>query len=247
LTNSLGYFGAYGDEEGAGVSQTNGTYNFFQNEYDPKADYGKCITDLAQNFTGYAVYDLPFGKGRQFAAGTNRVVNSAIGGWAIASNFTFHSGFAINPSGPDNSGTGSYNARPDCVPGVSMYGNKQFESMGSSVGLQFFNPAAVTAPAAGTFGNCQSGALRGPGLKTGDLNLTKQIPVTERLNMQFMAQFINFTNTPIWGAPNSSCGPSCNGAVQTGPNGGNTGAGTFGLIQSSDPGRQIQFALKLNY
>ncbi len=247
LTNSLGYFGAYGDEEGAGVSQTNGTYNFFQNEYDPKADYGRCITDIAQNFTGYAVYDLPFGKGHQFAAGTNRIVNSAIGGWAIASNFTFHSGFAINPSGPDNSGTGSYNARPDCVPGVSMYGNKQFESMGSSVGLQFLNPAAVAAPAAGTFGDCQSGALRGPGLKTGDLNLTKQIPVTERLNMQFMAQFINFTNTPIWGAPNSACGPSCNGTVQTGPNGGNADAGTFGLIQSSDPGRQIQFALKLNY
>jgi hypothetical protein len=247
LTNSLGYFGAYGDEEGAGVSQTNGTYNFFQNEYDPKADYGRCITDIGGNLTGYALYDLPFGKGRQFAAGTNRIVNSAIGGWAIASNFTFHSGFAINPSGPDNSGTGSYNARPDCVPGVSIYGNKQFESMGSSVGLQFFNPAAVSAPAAGAFGNCQSGALRGPGLKTGDLNLTKQIPVTERFNMQFMAQFINFTNTPIWGAPTSACGPSCNGAVQTGPNGGNTGAGTFGLIQSSDPGRQIQFALKLNY
>jgi Carboxypeptidase regulatory-like domain/TonB dependent receptor/TonB-dependent Receptor Plug Domain len=247
LTNSLGYFGAYGDEEGAGVSQTNGTYNFFQNEYNPKADYGRCITDLAQNFTGYAVYDLPFGKGRQFTAGTNRIVNQAIGGWSIASNFTFHSGFAINPSAPDNSGTGSYNSRPDCVPGVSIYGNKQFESMGSSVGLQYFNPAAVTAPAAGTFGNCQTGALRGPGLKTGDLNLTKLIPVTEKLNLQFMAQFINVTNTPIWSAPSSNCGPSCNGAVQTGPTGGNTGAGTFGLIQSQDPGRQIQFALKLNY
>jgi Carboxypeptidase regulatory-like domain/TonB dependent receptor/TonB-dependent Receptor Plug Domain len=247
LTNSLGYFGEYGDEEGVGSSQTNGSSFFFQNEYNPKADYGKCITDLAQSFTGYALYDLPFGKGRQFAAGANRVVNQAIGGWSISSNFTFHSGFAITPSAPDYSGTGSWAPRPDCVPGVSIYGNKQFESMGSSVGLQFLNPAAVTAPAAGTFGNCQTGALRGPGLKTGDVNLTKQIPVTERLNLQFMAQFINVTNTPIWNAPNSSCGPSCNGSVQTGPNGGNTGAGTFGLIQSTDPGRQIQFALKLNY
>ncbi len=247
LSNSLGYFGQYGDEEGIGQSQTNGGYFFFQNEYDPKADYGRCITDLSSNFNGYAVYDLPFGKGREFASGVNSIVNEAIGGWSLASDFTFHTGFAVNVSGPDESGTTSFNPRPDCLPGVNQSGNKQFENVGGSLGIQFLNPAAVSVPAAGTFGNCKVGAFRGPGIKTADLNVIKAFPIREKVNLQFMAQFINLTNTPIFGAPNSSCGPSCTGGVTTGATGGNTGDGAFGFAQSQDPGRQIQFGLKLNY
>jgi hypothetical protein len=247
LTNSLGYFGAYGDEEGIGQSQTNGTYNFFQNEYDPMADYGRCITDVSSVVNGYALYDLPFGRGQQFAANINPVVNEAIGGWQVAVDFSFHGGFAINPAAPDETLTGSYNSRPNCVQGIDQFGSNQFGVIGTSLGRQFLNPAAVTLPANGTFGNCQVGAFRGPGLKTADLNLTKKFPITERVNLQFMTQFINLTNTPIFGVTGFSCGPSCSGANQTGSNGGNTGSGTFGFAESQDPGRQIQFALKLNY
>ena len=64
MTNTLGYFGSYGDEEGIGESQTQATQNFFQNEYDPRADYGRCTTDVASYFGGYAVYALPFGRGQ---------------------------------------------------------------------------------------------------------------------------------------------------------------------------------------
>jgi Carboxypeptidase regulatory-like domain/TonB-dependent Receptor Plug Domain/TonB dependent receptor len=249
LSNSLGYFGAYGDEEGTGQSQTNGTYNFFQNDYDEKADYGRCITDTRSNFDGYVVYDLPFGKGKQFAAGVSPVVNQAIGGWQVASDFTFHTGFAIDPTGVDESGTGSENPRPNCVPGADNYGSGKFENLGGNLGVQFLNPGAVSLPATGTFGNCQVGFFTGPGLKTADLNITKKFPITQSINVQFMAQFINVTNSPIFGVTPGgfSCGPTCNGVIQTGPNGGSTGAGTFGLAQSQDPGREIQFAIKLNY
>jgi hypothetical protein len=247
MSNSLGYFGQYGDEEGTGQSQTNGGYFFFQNEYNPLADYGKCISDVAQDVNGYVVYDLPFGKGQQFGGAAGPVANQVIGGWQLASDFTFHSGFAADPAAPDVSGTGSYDSRPDCVAGAPNNGSKQFESFGTSVGVQYLNPGAVSLPAAGSFGNCKVGALRGPGLKTADLNITKRIPITERVNLQFMTQFINLTNTPIFGVTSYSCGPDCNGQIQTGANGGNTGAGTFGVAQSQDPGRQIQFALKINY
>ena len=60
-----------------------------------------------------------------------------------------------------------------------------------------------------------------------------------------MTHIINFTNTPVFSAPNGNCGPQCNGVIDTNPQtGGGSGAGTFGLVQSSDPGRQIQFGLK---
>jgi Carboxypeptidase regulatory-like domain/TonB dependent receptor len=247
LSNSLGYFGQYGDEEGIGQSQTNGGYFFFQNIYNQKADYGRCINDVASAFNGYMIYDLPFGHGRQFGSGVSGALNQVIGGWSLAADFNIHSGFAINPAAPDQSQTGggvgaAY--RPNCVGGVSQNGNQALEDIAGNIGLQWLNPAAVALPAQFTFGNCSVGAFRGPGLTTADLNLTKQFHITERFNLQFMTQFINVTNTPIFGAPAASCGPLCNGVITTGPSGGG-GAGTFGLAQSQDPGREIQFGLKL--
>jgi hypothetical protein len=230
LTNSLGYFGPFGDEEtlpGA-VSQT-GFGFFFQNAYNARGDYGRCISDAAGNFNGYMTYDLPFGKGRRFGGDAAPVANAIIGGWSIASGFAFHTGFALYPHGPDRSGTNSASPRPDCVAGVSQSGSGQLVTVGGVTGIQFLNPASVTTPAVGTFGNCAAGAFRGPGLKTADLSIVKGFSITERTNLQFMTQFINLTNTPILGAPNASLGPS------------------FGEITSSNPGRQVQFGLKLNF
>jgi hypothetical protein len=134
------------------------------------------------------------------------------------------------------------------VAGVPQHGSGASEDLGGNIGIQFLNPAAVSLPAPLTFGNCGVGAFRGPGLTTADLNIIKMFPITERVNLQFMAQFLNLTNTPIFGAPTANCGPQCNGVIDTNPvTGGSTGAGTFGLAQSQDPGREIQFGLKINF
>jgi hypothetical protein len=267
LANSLGYFGSYGDEEGAGESQTQATQNFFQNEYDPKADYGRCTTDASQDFGAYAVYNLPFGRGKQFANGVNRGVNEVIGGWQAAVNFTARSGFGITPfagaymgdSNPNSASslTGSYEPRPNCVAGQLGSQPLQTVQIGGSIGRTNLNPGAVSEVAdvanGGTFGNCQNGALRGPALKTADLNLTKQFPITEKANLAFAAQFINLTNTPIFSVPASwwgqysSCN-ACNGVRTTGPLGGGAGTvGLFGLLDGSNPGREVELSLKLSF
>ena len=100
---------------------------------------------------------------------------------------------------------------------------------GGQFGLQFWNPASATVPAAGTFGTCGIGSFRGPGLATADLNLAKHFVLGERTNLEAMAQFINVTNTPILGRPSFFQGS------------------TFGVISASNPGRQIQFGLKLHF
>jgi hypothetical protein len=244
LSNSLGYFGQYGDEEGIGVSQTNGGYFFFQNAYDQKADYGRCISDIASAFNGYMIYELPFGRGKRFAGDANSILNQVIGGWSIASTFNIHSGFAINPAANDQSGTGGGVGaafRPNCVPGADQNGSQTLEDLSGNIGLQFLNPAAVTLPPnngttgvigtpAGTFGNCGVGAFRGPGLTVADFSIIKQFSITERVNFQFMAQFLNLTNTPVFSAPSASLS-----------------SGTFGLVQSQNPAREVQFGLKLRF
>lgn len=97
------------------------------------------------------------------------------------------------------------------------------------------------------------GSLRGPDLKTADVNLNKSFDITERANVVFMAQFMNVTNTPIFSIPNtwddnySSC-EYCTDLRTAGANGGgyNT-VGVYGLMDGSNPGCQIEFALKLNF
>jgi hypothetical protein len=249
LNNSLGYFGPFGDEEAlpGSVSQTGFSF-FFQNAYNPLADYGRCISDVASLFNGYLIYDLPFGKGKMFGGGVGDALNQIIGGWTLGSDFTLHTGFAIDVFSPDQSGTGSTSPRPNCIAGVEQSGTGQLEQIGGTMGIQFWNPAAVTLPNAGTFGNCPAGAFRGPGLATADLNLAKRFSLGERTSLQFLAQFINVTNTPIFGAPSASCSPNCNGVITTGLNGGGVGtAGRFGFLTSTNPGRQVQFGLKLSF
>ena len=97
-------------------------------------------------------------------------------------------------------------------------------------GPHFLNPASVIDPAVNTFGTCAAGAFRGPGLATSDMSIVKAFSISERTNFQFITQFINLTNTPILGAPSSS---------------GGTNVKTFGVITSSNPGRQVQFGMKL--
>ena len=241
LSNSLGYFGQFGDEEAiTGVSQTNSSF-FFQDNYNALGDYGRCIADVASLFNGYVTYDLPFGKGRMFGGSAGSLANTIIGGWTLGSDFTLHSGFAINPGAPDQSGTlTSGTTRPNCVPGVSQSGSGDVVTIGGVTGIQFLNPAAVSLPAAGTFGNCGEGSFRGPSLKTMDLNVSKRFAVTEGSNILLRAEFINLTNTPIFGAPNATFGP-----ILSPP--GASAVGTFGFVSSSNPGRQVQLAVKYNF
>jgi hypothetical protein len=264
LSNSLGYFGSYGDEEGAGEQQNEGGGNFFQNEYDPRGDYGKCTIDAASAFNAYGIYSLPFGRGKEFGNGVSKGVDEIIGGWNLALDGTLRSGFAVTPyagewMGSFNPASASSLTAPSYVPRASCSGSTGFAEsphtaqIGSSIGVVNLNPSALTDQADGQFGNCQVGALRGPGLKTADLNLNKSFAITEGSNVTFMAQFVNVTNTPIFSIPNtwddlySSC-EYCTGVRTLGPNGGgyNT-VGVYGLMDGSNPGRQVELSLKFQF
>jgi hypothetical protein len=226
MTDSSGYYGSWG-------GQTTPVSPYWQNLYDKKAEWGPCYYDVTHVLTSYATYDLPFGKDRQFGKSLNPVVNAVAGDWQVNAIVSLHTGFALTTSGPDASGTNSRGARPDCLAPATQYGT-QNSPLG---GYQWFDASSsVFGPAAtGTFGTCGVGTLRGPGLTTMDLSLSKFFNVTERYKMEFRSEFINFTNTPILNSPNTGLGT------------------TMGLLQgaggasSGNFGRQIQFALKFHY
>ena len=231
MNNSLGYFGPFGDEEALpGTTSQTGFSFFFQDAYNPLGDYGRCIADVASQFSGYLMYELPFGKGKMFGGNASEVVNAIIGGWSMGSDFTLHSGFAITALGPDSSGTGSASPRADCPAGAVQRGSGAIVPLGGGqFGEQFWFPGSALPGTPGHFGTCAIGSFRGPGLAVADMSVNKQFNLTERANLQFMAQFINLTNTAILGRPNFFQGS------------------TFGVISSSNPGRQVQFGMKLKF
>ncbi|MGB6898763.1 MAG: carboxypeptidase regulatory-like domain-containing protein [Candidatus Acidiferrum sp.] len=230
LSDTPGFYGQFGDAVST-ESQTIAGWAFPQNPYDQMGDYGRCPQNIASLFNGYVVYELPFGRGRQFGSGVSRLADLAIGGWRISSSFVFHSGFAQTIfSSTDTSGTGGFSTRANCVPGIPATVPMVFDPATSSV--SFLNPAAVTTPAAGTFGNCAVGAFDGPGYKSADLSIAKDFTITERQRIEFRMDAVNFTNTPIF-----NFGQEFNGQHTA-------GAANYGQIDSSQGSRNIQFALK---
>ncbi len=227
MADAAGFFYQYGDTN-PGLTQAGDDYTFFQNQYDPKGDYGRCFNDVASDFNGYVLYDLPFGRGRMFGSHLNPVVNAIAGGWQINSLFTFHTGFPVTAQANDQSGTGSGFPRANCV-GQPIETPYKQSTIAGSPGYQWLGQSSVTTPNAGTFGDCQVGSFRGPGLKTADLAVSKSFPITESQNVEFRAEAINFTNTPILAAPSDRVGP------------------TFGLVTQSQGPRNIQFALKYHF
>ncbi|MFN7992097.1 MAG: TonB-dependent receptor [Bryobacteraceae bacterium] len=218
MTDSSGYYGSWG-------GQTTPVSPYWQNLYDKKSEWGPCYYDVTHVLTSYATYDIPVGKDRRFGKTLNPVVNAVIGDWQANAILTLHTGFALTTSGPDASGTNSRGARPDCLAPASIYGERN-SPLG---GYQWFDPSAFGPAAPGTFGSCGIGTLRGPGLHTLDFSLAKFFNFTERYKLEFRAESVNLTNTPILNSPNTGLGA------------------TMGLLQSSQGARQIQFALKFHY
>jgi hypothetical protein len=155
----------------------------------------------------------------------NKVADAIIGGWQASGILSLHTGFPLTVMAADASGTGSRGGRADCISPGMVFG-EQNSPLG---GYQWFSPASYTQLAAGTFGSCGVGTVRGPGLHTLDFNLNKNFKFTEHKSLDVRADFINLSNTPILNAPNHGIGT------------------TLGLLQSSQRARQVQLALKFYF
>jgi hypothetical protein len=227
MTNNSGYYGTWSN-----VKQSTTASPYWQNVYDPKAEWAPCYYDETQNLTAYAIYELPVGKGKQFGNDMNKVANAVVGGWTVSPILTIHGGFPMslytNASDPTN--TGSRGLRPNCNGTNTVYGRRQAPA-GVGGGFQWFDPSNYSDPTT-TFGTCAPalGSLRGPGYYNWDISLQKNFQLSERIKVQFRTDFLNAFNTVNLGAPNTTVATT-----------------TTGLIQLAQPAREIQFALKLYF
>jgi hypothetical protein len=67
----------------------------FLNAGDPEPWEGISSVDTPHRLSLNGILELPFGRGRRFAAGAHPVVNTLIGGWQVTGIYTLQSGFPL--------------------------------------------------------------------------------------------------------------------------------------------------------
>ena len=198
--------------------------------------------DVRHNVVANAVYELPFGRGKQFL--TSGPGAAILGGWELAGIFTARTGLPVNitmsrkASALPDGNTSSQ--RPNLVPGVPIYAADQTIH-------NWFNPAAFALPANGTWGNLGRYIANGPGMYEIDSSLQKRFRLNERFALNVRAAAYNLINHPVYKTPGSSIGsltgnpPSVSGSFGQITNIINTGA-----VGTGAP-RRIEFLFRMEF
>lgn len=220
------------DGDSLNATTSGGEPALASNPFDLRADRGLANFDLRNVGVISAVYALPFGRGKKWLANTGGMANALVSGWTVNSIVTVQSGFPFTPQlsyNPSNNGDTRNPVRPFVNPsftGPVILGEVN----------RWFNPEAFLPPPrdSGFYGNLGRDTLIGPGLATWDFSALKDVPIRERMTLQFRAELFNLLNRANLNTPNT---------VVFTPTGVSP---TAGLITStSTTSRQIQFALKL--
>ena len=212
---------------------SNGHYesiDVWQNAFDPAANYGTSQLDVPQTLNGYATWELPFGKGRDFAL--KGAADEILGGWRLTGVFQAHSGIAFTPVVGTADQSNSQAAQCYCgfswLPNITPDVSRKVSNPGIN---GWFNTAAFTVPAANTFGNSGRNILRGLNWRDVDFSLGKTFWIPETgLHMEVRADAFDALNNPNFGQPSAGIGSG--------------GAGTITYANTS---RQLQLGARITF
>lgn len=207
-------------DEGFGAGP--GGSNLPQDDNNLKFERSRSYTDARHRIVVSSVYDLPFGRGKQFANQTNAFVNQLISGWETSDITSYSTGYPFAVLGPDFSQTNSGSPRPNRI--CSGVGQKSIND--------WFNQNCFTvagSAAAPAFGDSKRNILSAPGQANTDLAILRHFNVEDKFDVEFRSEFFNAFNHPFFGGPANNI----------------SSPGTVGKITSAGEARDIQFALKI--
>jgi len=241
------------------TSVSGNTPAFVEFPLNPKLDWGPAATDVRQAASLNGSWQLPFGAQKRFLNHNSPPVNFVASGWTASGIVTVQSGFPFSPQlgyNPPGNGDTRNPIRPSWNPAFSgdLYPRKAGE---------YFNPNAFLQPTVsvpntsggntiyGTYGNVSRDALTGPRLAQVDFSAVKKSRITERVGLEFRAEFFNILNHTNFTTPNEvvySSAPTITttGSTQTAI--ASQISPTAGVVTAtSTTSRQIQFGAKLQF
>jgi hypothetical protein len=177
--------------------------------------------------TGILVYQLPFGRGKQFGSSWNRLADEAFGGWQFSSNVQLNSGYPLTMhQGPQCNNNCSQNLSGDYFELANHYGPLKIVNRGKGPDGIFrwfgYDPSAMpctshnaTQPTGSDcaygrtnqdVGNTRVGTERGPGFQNYDLALSKGFATVREESFKIRVDAFNAFNISSYGTPNSYIG-----------------------------------------
>jgi hypothetical protein len=200
----------------------------FRNYQDLSIERSISAHDIPQSFVTSLVYELPVGKGKRFASDMPAVGQFLLGGWEVGTIARFQSGLPLQVSAPSTIGQYGFGVQR---PNLS---NAAEVAVSNRTPEHWFNTAAFTLPTPDTIGSMprRITELRTDSTHHADVSILKNFRPTERMGIQFRAEFFNITNTPQFGRPDNTFGST-----------------TFGQVTytTNVPPRNIQFGLKIDF
>lgn len=155
------------------------------------------------------VLDAPLGHGKRFLGNVNGVADKIVSGWGANGITTLQSGYPLPLTAAANdlvSFFGAGTLRPDYIGGC----NQSISGSAQQRLSQWFNTKCFAEPAATSFGNMArtSPNLRGAGVANWDFSIFKNTPITERVKLEFRAEFFNIFNRVQFALPGTSLNPA---------------------------------------
>jgi hypothetical protein len=192
-----------------------------QDPYNLAPDRSASNTDVPVIFTFSSVYELPFGKGKQFVQ--QGPAAQIFGGWQVNGILATRDGTPYTATiNFDNANANGGSQRPNQVgdPNNGPHNVKEY-----------FNTAAFAVAPKYTYGDVHRNSLRGPGYTDADFSLFRNFDLYEKAMLQFRAEFFNIFNHPNFSNPDAGLEDS-----------------TYGQITSitGNP-RELQFAFKATF
>lgn len=192
-TNNRGFYGVFGGTGLQGVtSATEGAY--WQNTYNPDAEWGPAFHDARHNVVVSGSWQLPIGKGRRWGGNWSGLTDTLIGGWQLGGIAQARSGLPVTViDGRARSLQGERGAeRPNCV------GNWKPSDQSLT---RWLDINAFAAAPLGAFGDCSVGVARAPGYKNVDLVVSKRFTTGGPRYGEFRVEAFNVFNIPSFGPP----------------------------------------------
>jgi Carboxypeptidase regulatory-like domain/TonB dependent receptor-like, beta-barrel len=205
--------------------------------YNKKLNRGLSDFDVRNNLSFSFSYELPFGPGQAWGGNAKGLARVLIEGWQFNGIFQASSGIPVSPIftfDQDRDATTDNEQRPNLKPGITKIPKVSR--------LQLFDPTVFELPAVGSRGALGRNVIIGPGLATFDPSLVKFFYLnSERTrSAQFRVEFFNVFNHANFAIPTIGNLTVFNSATER-----NTTAGQ--ITQTSTPGRQLQFALRIAF
>jgi hypothetical protein len=208
-----------------------------QNPTYPGLEYGNSSGIARHSLVFNYLWEIPFGRGRQFGATINPVLNAVLGGWQISGITSYRTGSPFSVSFAVPSGyTGWWGGRADHT-GSDLYAG---QGSGHDIinGVNWFNTSAFTAPQPWQWGNGARNLLFGPGSANWDTSLQKEFSVREKVRFMLRGDFLDAFNHFNLGNPGSQI-------ADTRDNG--TPIATAGRIYGGSGSRLIQLGARLTF